>query len=117
MSHDIVGIRNWVLQNTTEPPIKESGFLFKEQYFSAEQVAKHNKCDDAWFVDKQSGYIYNVTPIFDPSILGHRGLDNEGMRGQLERRLGGAWDVHNDIQMHSPRAQMLWQAMRIGKIL
>lgn len=115
---DISTVKNWVIAHTTETPVEESGFFYKESYFSPEQIKHHNRVDDAWVVDCKQGVVYNVTPIFDASIIPHHGLANKGMREQLTQRLGGAKDVSLDIEMHrGVRAQALWQAMRIGKVV
>lgn len=115
MHPSVAFIRHWVFENTKEIP-KERSFFFRENYYTRAQVSAHNTPMDGWVLDETTREIYNITPIFDPALLGHPAISNTQMYDSLRSRLGGAKDVSTDKTNHRGHALAFWSAMKIGRL-
>ena len=73
------------------------------QYYTREEVAKHNTVEDIWVIANNK--VYNVT-----SYLRHH------PGGQFVIKSFGGKDATKHYLNHNKRAQNLWKKLKIGYI-
>ena len=74
-----------------------------ERWYTAEEVARHNRADDLWLV--VHGRVYDASAWV---------VQHPGGAAALLRAGGG--DASRDFDFHSTRARKLWEKLLIGRL-